>query len=398
MSQKRESSSKMRVSRRVNRVAGEGFGKFLDLLHSMSKEGLISLSVGEPDFGTPEHAAEEGCRAIREGWTKYTPSPGFPELRQAVSQDLEKRYGIRYDPESEIIITVGVSEAMDLAFRATLDPGDEVILSDPYYVCYPSCIGLAEGVPVFVPTTARNAFQMEYPVIKTRVSPRTKVILFGNPANPTGTHMGQAVLAEIARVAEEHDLLVVSDEIYSQFSYGMEHCCFASLPGMKERTILLDGFAKRYAMPGWRLGYAAGPADLIAAMGKIHQHTMLCPPSMSQWAALAALKADDDQEFKQILTNYDRRRRFLVERLTEMGLDCPESQGAFYVFPSVRATGMTSDEFAEKFLMEEKVMVLPGTIFGEGGEGFVRICYAKAFSDLEESMRRMERFVKRIAV
>ncbi|TET45947.1 MAG: aminotransferase class I/II-fold pyridoxal phosphate-dependent enzyme, partial [Dehalococcoidia bacterium] len=274
------------------------------------------------------------------------------------------------------------------------DPGDEVIMPDPYYVCYPSCISLSHGVPVPVPTRSDNEFKLEAAEIEARITPRTKVILFGYPANPTGTEMSREELAELAKIAEKHDLLVISDEIYSQLTYGVKHTCFSSLPGMKERTILLDGFSKAYAMTGWRLGYAAGPADLIAAMSKIHQHTMLSPSSMAQMAALEALKSGKD-DVKQMVAEYGQRRKVIVRGLNQIGLACHEPKGAFYAFPSVQVTGMTSEEFTEKLLLEEKVVVMPGNLFGPQGEGFVRCCYATALSDIEEALRRMGRFVER---
>lgn len=393
MSEEGVVKTEKRTSQRVDLVSDTGFGKFLKLLHSVSSEGLISLGVGEPDFPTPWHICEAAVDAMKKGFTGYTPSPGFPELRLAVAEDLEKRCGVRYDPETEIVITVGSSEAMDLAFRAMLNPGDEVIMSDPHYVCYPSCISLAQGVAVLVPTRADNEFKLEAAQIEARLTPKTRVILFGYPANPTGTEMERGDLVEIAELAEKHDLLVVSDEVYSALTYGVEHTCFPSLPGMKERTILLDGFSKRYAMTGWRLGYAAGPADLIAAMGKIHQHTMLSAASMAQKAALEALKGGVD-DTGQMVAEYSRRRVVMFEGVKKMGLECHEPKGAFYVFPSIRATGITSAEFAERLLVEEKVVVIPGNLFGQQGEGFVRCCYAAAMPDIEEALRRMERFVR----
>lgn len=283
---------------------------------------------------------------------------------------------------------------MDLAFRAVLDPGDEVIMPDPYYVCYPSCISLAHGVPVPVPTRFEDEFKLETAQIEARITPSTKVILFGYPANPTGTEMSREELIEIAKVAAKHDLLVFSDEIYGRLTYEIEHTCFPSLPGMKERTILLSGFSKTYAMTGWRLGYAAGPVELIAAMSKIHQHTMLSPPSMAQMAAIEALK-NGEVDIKQMLAEYDQRRRVMTQGLNKMRLNCHEPKGAFYVFPSVQATDMTSEEFAERLLLEEKVVVMPGNLFGQQGEGFVRCCYAAAMSDIEEALKRMARFVER---
>ncbi|HEY82465.1 MAG TPA: aminotransferase class I/II-fold pyridoxal phosphate-dependent enzyme [Dehalococcoidia bacterium] len=394
MASERTAKLKKRTSKQVDQVSDVGFAKFLNLFHSVGKEGLISLSVGEPDFATPWHICEAGIEALKQGITSYTPTAGFPELRQAIAQHLEKRYGIRYDPETEIVITVGSSQAMDLAFRTILDPGDEVIMSDPYYVCYPSCIYLAHGVPVPVPTTPESGFKLGAEQIEAAITPRTKVLLLGYPANPTGTQMCQEELAEIARVVEKHDLLVISDEIYSRLTYGMEHTCFASLPGMKERTILLDGFSKAYAMTGWRLGYAAGPAELIAAITKVHQHTMLSPPSMAQMAALEALQ-HGEEDVKRMVAEYDQRRKVIVSGLNQIGLACHEPKGAFYAFPSIQVTGLSSEEFTEKLLLEEKVVVMPGNLFGRQGEGFVRCCYATSLPDIEEALKRMARFVER---
>jgi aminotransferase len=282
---------------------------------------------------------------------------------------------------------------MDLAFRAILDPGDEVIMPDPHYVCYPSCITLAHGVPIPVFTRVEDEFKLQAAQIAARITRRTKVILFGYPANPTGTEISREELVEIAKVAEKNDLLVISDEIYSRLTYGVDHTCFPSLPGMKERTILLDGFSKTYAMTGWRLGYAAGPADLILAMGKIHQHTMLSPSSMAQKAALEALQSGES-DVKRMVVEYDQRRNVLVQGLNKIGLECHEPRGAFYVFPSVRATGMTSQQFTERLLLEEKVVIMPGNLFGQQGEGFVRCCYATTMSDIKKALRRMKRFVE----
>ena len=396
MSDKSRMKLKKRTSQRADSVSDVGFAKFLSLFHSVSKEGkrIISLGVGEPDFTTPWHICEAALDALKKGITRYTPTAGFPELRQAVAQNLEHRYGVRYDPESEIVITVGSSQAMDLAFRAILDSGDEVIMPDPYYLCYPSCITLSQGVPVPVLTRAENDFKLEADQIESRITPRTKVILFGYPSNPTGTEMNRSELAEIARVAEKYDLLVISDEIYSQLTYGIKHACFSSLPGMKERTIVLDGFSKAYAMTGWRLGYAAAPAEFIAAISKIHQHTMLSPSSMAQMAALQALKSGED-DIKQMVAEYDQRRKVIIRGLNQIGLKCHEPKGAFYAFPSVQVTGLSSDEFTEKLLTEERVVVMPGSLFGQQGEGFVRCCYATSLSDIEEALERMEQFVRR---
>jgi aminotransferase len=383
-----------RTSHQTDLVSDVGFAKFLNLLHFTSQGDVISLGVGEPDFTTPWHICEAAYDALKSGCTGYTPSVGFIELRCAVADDIESHYGIRYDPETEIMITVGSSQAMDLALRAILDPGDEVIIPDPYYVCYPPCITLAHGVPIPVPTSYENEFKLEAAKIEAQITDRTKAILFGYPANPTGTEMSQADFEEIASIVTKYKLLVISDEIYSRLTYGVEHTCFPSLPGMKECTILLAGFSKTYAMTGWRLGYAAGPADLIAAMSKIHQHTMLSPASMAQVAAIEALKSGEN-DVKRMVNAYDRRRRVITQGLNKMGLTCHEPKGAFYVFPSIEVTGMTSEKFTESLLSEEKVVVMPGNLFGERGEGFVRCSYAAAVSDIGEALKRMAHFVER---
>ncbi|NLE94733.1 MAG: pyridoxal phosphate-dependent aminotransferase, partial [Dehalococcoidia bacterium] len=339
---------------------------------------------------------EAAAQAASEGWTKYTPTSGFPELRRAIAANLNKRHGLHYDPETEILVTVGVSQAMDLAFRSLVDPGDEVITPDPHYICYPPNIVLAEGVPVRVPTHQADSFALEPEEMERKISSRTKVLLFGNPANPTGALMQQSTLEGVARIAAQHDLVVIADEIYSAFIYAnARFTSFASLPGMKERTLLLDGFSKRYGMPGWRIGYAAGPSDIITAMLDIAQHTMLCPPNATQWAALAALNMDDEADFARILANYDQRRALLYTELNRMGLTTAEPKGAFYIFPDISVTGLSANEFCEKLLLEEKVMVLPGDSFGEQGKNHVRICYATPYEGIKEALQRIERFVDR---
>jgi len=389
------SGHKKRTSQRVDRIAGIGFARFLKLLHSMSKEGLISLSVGEPDFGTATCVCEAAAQAASEGWTKYTPTSGFPELRKAIAANLKKRHGLDYDPETEILVTVGVSQAMDLGFRALLDPGDEVITPDPHYICYPPNITLSEGVAVRVPTSPSDNYALEPDEMEKKISPRTKVLLFGNPANPTGALMEKKTLEGVAKIAAKHDLVVIADEIYSTFVYGAKFTSFPTLPGMKERTLLLDGFSKRYGMPGWRLGYAAGPADIINAMLDMAQHTMLCPPNSTQWAALAALNMDDDADFEKIRQHYDKRRILLYTELNRMGLKTAEPKGAFYIFPDVSVTGLSSEAFCEKLLLEEKVMVLPGDSFGEQGKNHIRICYATPYEGIKEALQRIERFTNK---
>ena len=349
------------ISRRVGRVSPSGIRKFFDLLSTM--DDAISLGVGEPDFVTPWHISEAGISGIEKGYTMYTSNWGMPELRQELARNLSARCGVEYDPDRELLITVVVSEGLDLAMRAVLNPRDEVISPEPTYVSYESCTVLAEGVFVPVPTTVENQFRVKAADIEERVTSRTKAILLGYPNNPTGAVMERADLEEIADVARRHDLLVISDEIYDQLVYGIKHTCFASLPGMKERTIFLGGFSKAYAMTGWRIGYAAAPAEIIEAMTKIHQYTIMCVPLMAQMAAIEALKSGE-AAVREMVADYDRRRRVMVKGLNAIGLSCFEPKGAFYAFPSVKVTGLSSQDFAERLLLEERVVVIPGSAFG----------------------------------
>lgn len=380
------------ISRRVEGISPSGIRRFFDLLSSM--EDVISLGVGEPDFATPWHISETGIYGIEKGYTMYTSNRGLLELRQELARNLKLRYGLEYDPHSELLITVGVSEGLDLAMRAILNPGDEVVSPDPSYVSYNPCTVLAGGVFVPVPTIAENDFKVKATDIERRVTDRTKAILLGYPNNPTGAVMGKADLAEIAEVVKRHELIVVSDEIYDQLVYGVKHTCLATLPGMRERTILLGGFSKAYAMTGWRIGYAAARAEIIEAMTKVHQYTILCAPIIGQMAAIEALKAGE-AAVRDMVADYDRRRRVMIKGLNDIGLACFEPRGAFYAFPSIKATELTSQEFAEKLLIEEKVAVVPGSAFGECGEGYVRCCYATLLADIEEALKRMRRFVGR---
>ena len=380
------------ISRRVKQISPSGIRKFFDLLASM--EGVISLGVGEPDFATPWHIREAAIYSLEKGDTMYTSNSGLPELRQEVSRYLKDSYGLEYDPKTQILITVGVSEALDLAARAILNPGDEAIMPDPCYVSYSPCVTLAEGRPVMVPTSQENNFEIRATDIEAKVTHKTRAIIIGYPANPTGAVMPKDRLAEIAEVARRRHLVVISDEIYSRVVYGIEHTCFAALPQMQERTVLLGGFSKAYAMTGWRIGYAAAPEEIIAAMTKIHQYTMLCAPIMGQMAALEALKSGD-ADIAGMVTDYNQRRRVMVKGLNALGLSCFEPRGAFYAFPSIKSTGMSSEEFAEKLLIEEKVAAVPGTAFGQGGEGYIRCCYATSMSQIEEALLRMKRFVAR---
>ncbi|AII59887.1 MULTISPECIES: aminotransferase class I/II-fold pyridoxal phosphate-dependent enzyme [Dehalococcoides] len=381
------------ISDRAKELKPSGIRKFFDLAAKMGS-GAISLGVGEPDFTTPWHIRESAIYALEKGYTMYTSNAGLLELRQEIAKYLYQTYKLEYNPETEILITVGSSEALDLVMRATLNPGDEVLMTDPAYVAYPSCVFMAYGNPVQIPTFEANNFEISAADIAPRITPKTRSILLGYPSNPTGAVMPKAKLAEIAKLVCEKNLLVVSDEIYDKIIYsGFEHTCFATLPGMRERSVIINGFSKTYAMTGWRIGYAAGPADIIQAMTKIHQHTMLCAPIAAQKAALEALKNGQD-DVRLMVEEYDRRRRFIVKSFNDMGLSCFEPKGAFYTFPSVKKTGLSSAEFAEKLLLEEKVAAVPGTAFGDSGEGYLRCCYATSMKDIEEAMKRFRHFLK----
>lgn len=380
------------VSDRTIRIAPSGIRKFFDLLAGM--EGVISLGIGEPDYTTPWHIREAAIHSIENGMTMYTSNSGMPELRQELSRFLNKTYGLEYDPVSEMLITVGVSEALDLAMRAILNPGDEVIMADPHYVAYDASVMLAEGVSVLVPTYESNNFEISAADIESRITDRTKAILLGYPSNPTGAVLEREKLEQIADVARRYGLLVLSDEIYSRLVYGVEHTCFATLPDMKERTVFLSGFSKAYAMTGWRVGYAVGNKAIIGAMTKIHQYTIMSAPTMAQVAAIEALKSGEE-DVLEMVADYNKRRQFIVKGLNEIGMPCFEPRGAFYAFPSIKNTGMTSEEFSEKLLTEEKVAVVHGTAFGQSGEGYVRCCYATSLADIEEALVRMRRFVER---
>lgn len=359
-----------------------------------SMEGVISLGVGEPDFATPWHIREAAIYSIERGYTMYTSNLGMPELREVLSRYLKNTYNLEYGPNSQLLITVGVSEALDLVMRAVINPGDEVIIPDPAYVSYSPCVILAGGIPVMVPTREEANFEVSATGIEAKITSKTRAILVGYPANPTGTVMPQDKLKQIADVARRYNLLMVSDEIYANLIYGIRHTCLATLPGMKENTILLGGFSKAYAMTGWRIGYAAAPEEIISAMTKIHQYTIMSAPTMGQVAAIEALKSDDDSA-AEMVEDYNRRRLVIVKGLNAIGLSCFEPKGAFYAFPSIKATGMTSEEFTERLLLEEKVAVVPGNAFGQCGEGYVRCCYATSLADIEEALSRMKRFVNK---
>lgn len=388
-----EVTNRNQIARLVSSIPPSGIRKFFDLLASL--ENVISLGVGEPDFVTPWHIREAALYGLERGQTSYTSNYGLLELRNEISRNLERLYGVEYDPAHEILVTVGVSEALDLAMRAILDPGDEVLCPDPAYVSYLPCVLLAGGNIVPVPTGPANGFRVSAQAIEERITPRTKALLIGFPSNPTGAVLSPDELLAIAGVAERHDLIVISDEIYDRLVYGVEHTCFASLPGMKSRTILLGGFSKSYAMTGWRVGYACARPELLEAMMKIHQYTMLCAPVMAQTAAIEALKYGEP-DVREMVDEYDRRRRVMLHGFAQLGLPCVEPQGAFYVFPSIAHTGLTSEAFAEQLLREERVAVVPGSAFGERGEGHIRCCYATSLTEIEEAIRRIGRFLAKL--
>lgn len=380
------------LSRKVQDIPPSGIRRFFDIAATM--QDVISLGIGEPDFVTPAPILERGVESLREGRTGYTSNSGIVELRRAVSAQLQRLYGIAYDPEAEILITVGVSEALYLVMNALLDPGDEVIVPEPCFVAYVPEVQLAGGVAVTVPTSVENDFQVTGADIEARITPRTKAILIGYPNNPTGAVMTRERLLEISAVAAKHDLFVISDEIYDRLVYGIEHTCVATLPNMRERTLTLGGFSKSHAMTGWRVGYAAGPEPILAAMRKIHQYTIMSAPTPSQWAALRGLE-EGEPFVEQMRAEYDRRRQLIVGGLNDLGLSTFTPRGAFYAFPNVAASGLDENDFAEKLLQEERVAVVPGSAFGPGGVGFVRCSYATAYEKIEEALERMRRFMQR---
>lgn len=382
-----------RVSQRVAAVPPSGIRKFFDIVATM--KDVISLGIGEPDFSTPEDISQAGILSIEQGITGYTSNSGLIELRQAVSDHLAALYGVRYDPGEEILITVGVSEALHLAMTSFLEPGDEVVFPQPSYVAYPATVSFAGGTPVAVPTVVEDEFQLTADAVEAAITPRTRMLLVGYPNNPTGAVMTREGMAEVAAVAERHDLLVLSDEIYDRLVYGVEHTCVAALPGMRERTLLLGGFSKAYAMTGWRVGYACGPADMIAAMRKVHQYIIMSAPTSAQYAATYAIR-NGEPHVQAMVNAYNERRKTIVAGFNAIGLPTFEPRGAFYCFPDIRSTGLDENEFSERLLMEEKVAVVPGTAFGDSGAGYVRAAYTASLPQVEEALARIERFVRRV--
>ena len=380
------------ISARVASVPPSGIRRFFDIAATMPD--VISLGIGEPDFVTPEPMLRAGIRSLERGETSYTSNSGTAELRNALSDHLAHLYGVRYDANTEMLITVGVSEAMYLGMTSILDPGDEVIVPQPCFVAYTPEVVFAGGTPVTLACKVENNFQVTAAEIEARITPKTKALLIGFPSNPTGAVMSRERMLEIAAVAEKYDLLVISDEIYDRLVYGTQHVCFSSLPGMKARTLLLGGFSKDYAMTGWRIGYIAGPAEILGAARKVHQYTIMSAPTTGQAAALAALQ-HGEEHVQRMVAEYDRRRKLIVGGLNALGLDCFEPRGAFYAFPSIAKTGMTSDQFCDTLLKEEQVATIPGSAFGDGGDGYVRMAYATSYEKIETALERMHRFLKR---
>ena len=382
------------LNEKIVSIPPSGIRKFFDIVSEM--KDAISLGVGEPDFDTPWHIREEGIYSLEKGRTFYTSNAGLKDLKIEIHNYLERRCNVCYDPDHEIMVTVGGSEAIDAAMRAMIEPGDEVLIPQPSYVSYTPCCVLADGVPVPIELEEKDRFRLTPEKLLEKITPKTKILVLPFPNNPTGAIMEREDLEKIAEIVIEKDLFVISDEIYSELTYAKEdHVTIASLPGMKERTVLINGFSKAFAMTGWRLGYACAPEIILKQMLKIHQYAIMCAPTTSQYAAVEALR-NGDEDVQHMRESYDQRRRFLVHTLREMGLSCFEPYGAFYIFPSIQEFGMTSEEFATRFLMEEKVAVVPGTAFGACGEGFLRISYAYSLEDLKEATGRLARFVTKL--
>ena len=381
------------LSKKVAGLKPSGIRKFFDIAATM--ENVISLGIGEPDFATPEPVIQAGIDALRNGETHYTSNHGLMVLRQAVANHLKQLYGIEYAPQNEIVMSVGVSEALYLVFVATLDPEDEVIIPTPCFVSYQAEVEMAGGVPVEVATFVENNFVPKIEDIEAAITPKTKIIFVGSPSNPTGAVYPREFLTQLAQLAEKHDLLVISDEIYDRLVYGAEHVCFASLPGMQQRTILLGGFSKAYAMTGWRIGYACAPREILDGMVRVHQYSVMSAPTVSQYAALAALQVGEPY-VQDMLKEYDRRRQLVVNGLNSIGLPTFEPKGAFYAFPDLRNTGLTDDDFCNRLLQEERVAIVPGNAFGDSGKGFARVSYATSYANLETALEKIERFVKNL--
>lgn len=382
------------LNREVQEIKPSGIRRFFDIASEM--DNVISLSIGEPDFSTPYHVRQEGIRTLEQGKTWYSPNRGFMELREEICRWMGRRYGVEYSPKDDVLVTVGGSEALDMCIRSLVSPGDEVLIPEPSFVCYVPLTQMARGVPVVIETKAEDHFRLTAQALREKITPKTKLLILPYPNNPTGAVMRREDLEAIAQVVEEKNLLVLSDEIYGELTYGHQrHVCFASLPGMRERTIVVNGFSKMFAMTGWRLGFAVGPRELIGPMTKLHQYAIMSAPTTAQYAATEALR-NGDGDIEYMREQYDMRRRLIVDGLNRIGLPCFEPEGAFYVFPSLAKTGMDSETFCERLLQEERVAVVPGSAFGDCGEGFARISYCYSIKHITEALRRMERFVNRL--
>ena len=378
------------LSQRIQEVPPSGIRKYFDIMAEM--DDAISLGVGEPDFQTPWHIRDAGIYSLEKGFTKYTPNAGLSDLRRAICRYLKRRFDLEYQPIGQTLVTVGGSEGLDLAFRCLLEPGDEVIIPTPSFVCYGPLVSMIHGVPVYVETKVQHEFRLTPEELKAAITPRTKILVLPFPNNPTGGIMHREDLEALAEVLRGTNIMVVSDEIYAELTYGQHHVSMANIPDMYERTIVINGFSKAYSMTGWRMGYVCGPKELIAAMTKLHQYGIMSAPTTSQYAAIEAME-HGDRDIETMKQEYDGRRRFLVDGFRQLGLDCFEPRGAFYVFPCIRSTGLSSEEFCDRFLEQEHVAVIPGSAFGPGGEGFVRACYAASMKNLTEALTRLERFL-----
>ena len=378
------------LSDKVRNIPPSGIRKYFDLMENM--DNVISLSVGEPDFKTPWHIRDAGIYSLEKGFTKYTSNAGLSDLRREISVYLERRFNLSYDWQKEVLVTVGGSEAIDIAIRVLLNPGEEVIIPQPSFVCYAPLVSLAGGEPVIVETKVENMFRITAEELRNAITPKTKLLILPYPNNPTGAIMERTHLEEIAEVLAGTGITVLSDEIYAELTYGTKHVSIANIEGMKERSIVINGFSKSYSMTGWRMGYAVGPEPIIKQMTKIHQYAIMCAPTTSQYAAIEALR-NGDCDIERMQNEYNQRRRLITDGFRRLGLDCFEAKGAFYVFPSIRSTGLTSDEFCERLLLSQKVAAIPGNAFGDCGEGFIRCCYAASVEDIVEALRRIEKFL-----
>ena len=381
------------VSSKVRKMPFSGIRRFFDVANEM--DGVVSLGVGEPDFATPWPIREKAIQTLERGKTTYTSNSGLMELRQEISNYFKRTIGVEYDPKKNIVVTVGASESIDLAFRALIDPGDEVIIPEPSFVCYKPSVELAGVIPVVIETKVENQFKLMPDELLAKITPKTKLLLLPYPNNPTGAIMDNDDLSALVQVLKDKDIMVISDEIYSELTYGSKHVSIASFEEMKEKTVVINGFSKSYAMTGWRLGYAAGPTSVISAMTKVHQYCIMCAPTMSQYAAVEALRECEDYVNK-MRSEYDMRRRVMRDGFLKMGLDCFDAKGAFYLFPSIKSTGLSSDEFCERLLFEEKVAVVPGNALGECGEGHIRCSYAYSIEEIKKALDIIERFVKKV--